>query len=202
MHTAFLKECSIKESTNIYFKVVPSEDDVSLLDIIEEITNLFGILSCGIQIYVKSKGLKNHETKVKGRVLRHLPKRPFEILQDATDIGLEQLFKLTKSSQLYGVGTKYRRCEPEWEEFTGGREYERRGHIHATVVGKSDISRHEVFHLRDCFVSPDSEIELVISPADTVYKIFSLYEKDGKYYSIATDKDVDEVIEKIRKYYI
>ena len=98
LHTAFLKECSIKESTNIYFKVVPSEDDVSLLDIIEEITNLFGILSCGIQIYVKSKGLKNHETKVKGRVLRHLPKRPFEILQDATDIGLEQLFKLTKYS--------------------------------------------------------------------------------------------------------
>ena len=99
---------------------------------------------------------------------------------------------------MYGVGTNYLRYEPEWKEFTGGRQYERRGHIHATIVGNIKNNKHEVFHLRDSFVSPSSEIHLVLTPVDNVYKIYSIYKKNNHYYCKTTDKDINVLIKDIR----
>lgn len=198
-HTAFLKECGIDNSKCIYIKIKPEKNDVSLLDIMCELAKRLELSSYAIQMCIKNNNdITEYNTKIKGRVLKHLPKEPFEKLQDATDIGLEQLFELNDNEIMYGVGTNYLRYEPEWKEFTGGRQYERRGHIHATIVGNIKNNKHEVFHLRDSFVSPSSEIHLVLTPVDNVYKIYSIYKKNNHYYCKTTDKDINVLIKDIR----
>lgn len=146
-------------------------------------------------VYSHTAFLKECET---GRVLKNMPLEPFKELQDATDIGLEKLFRLENEETMYGVGTNYLRYEPEWKEFTGGRQYERRGHIHATVIGNEENKKHEVFHLRDVFVSPASDIQMVLTPVENVYKIYPIYKKEDKFYCKTTDRDINLVIKNIQ----
>ena len=196
-HTAFLDECKLEDSKCIYIKITPKENQASLLDIIYELANELKLLSYSIQMYIQTNNTEKKKTMIKGRVLRHMPTKPFDVLQDATDIGLEQLFELDNTDVMYGVGTNYSRYEPEWKEFTGGRQYERRGHIHATVIGNSANRKHEVFHLRDVFVSPVSNIQIVLTPIKDVYRIYSVYQKGDKFFCKSTDKDIDILIKNI-----
>lgn len=195
-HTAFLRECGVENSNSIYINIEPKEDNTSLLDLITEIASKLNLKSYAIQIYMSSKGVEKHSTKINGRVLKHMPERPFKVLQEATDIGLEQLFELKDTSEFYGVGTHYLRYEPEWKEFTKGHQYERRGHIHCTIVGNKTKDVHEVFHLRDVYVSKDTKLQLVLTPVDNIYRIYPVYKKESEYYTKSCDKNVDEIMEK------
>lgn len=194
-HTAFLKECKIENSKCICIKVIPKESQTSLLDILYELANKLKLSAYAIQIYIQGD---DNGTMVKGRVLKHMPAKPFDVLQDATDIGLEQLFKLENTEAMYGVGTNYNRYEPEWKEFTGGRQYERRGHIHAMVIGEANHAKHEVFHLRDVFVSPSSNIQIVLTPIEDVYRIYPIYKKNNNFFCKSTDKNIDLLIKEIQ----
>lgn len=195
LHAAYLKKTPRSKNTNYIVEIEPKKDDVSLLDITSELAQKLDINAYAIQIVVEN-------AKVNGRVLRHMPQRPFKVLQDATDIGLEQLFEVKNNAKFYGFGTYYNRYEPEWAEFTGGRKYERRGHIHATVVDNEEGNDiHEVFHLRDAFVSKDSKIKVVLTPIEDVYKIYPIYKKEGNYYIKVTDKNIDEIIEGTKNLY-
>ena len=196
-HTAFLKECKYKNSTSLYFDIEVESDNVSLLDLTTEIASKFGLNSYAIQIYMKSKMLDGFCTEINGRVLKYKPKKACKILQEATDIGLEKKFKLETNAELYGVGTNYPRFEPEWKEFTNGHQYERRGHIHCTIVGDKSQKVHEVFHLRDAFVSKDTFIQIVINPVSNIYRIYPVYKKEGKFYTKSCDKNIDSIIQEI-----
>lgn len=200
-HTAILKECESKDRTSIYVKIEAKKDNVSFLDVLNELASKLGLVSYAVQMCIQTNNTDKYVTQVKGRVLRHMPQKPFDVLQDATDIGLEQLFKIDNENIVYGVGTKYNRYEPEWKEFTGGRQYERRGHIHATVVNNNNSStkKHEVFHLRDAFISPASIIQVVLTPVDTIYRVYPLYKNGDKYFCKATDKNIDTVLQNIRQ---
>lgn len=195
LHAAFLKKTPKRYNSNIFIEINANAENVSLLDITSSVAKKLGINSYAIQIYIENKDDVAGSTKINGRVLRHMPEKPFEVLQDATDIGLEQLFDIKGDAKVYGFGSYYNRYEPEWAEFTGGRRYERRGHIHTTVIDNAkDNKAHEVFHLRDAFISKSSKVHVVLTPVDTTYKIYPIYEKDGKYFIKVTDKNIDEII--------
>lgn len=200
LHTAILKECSIEDSKCIYVKIEPTKDNVSFLDILTELAEKLNLTSYAIQICIGTDNTVEHITEIKGRVLKNMPIKPFEVLQEATDIGLEKIFKLENGETMYGVGTKYDRYEPEWEEFTGGRKYERRGHIHSTIIGKqkNQNNKHQVFHLRDVYVSLASKIQVVLTPVDNVYKIYPVYKKQNEFFCKTTDKNIKSVINNIR----
>lgn len=199
-HTAFLGECKIENSNCICISINPTQKQTSLLDIISEISSKLKLSSYAIQIYIETKNTKEYNTVINGRVLKHLPQKPFDVLQDATDIGLEQKFELDDCDVMYAVGTHYKRYEPEWKEFTGGRQYERRGHIHATVVGNSKKQKHEVFHLRDVFVSPVTSIQLVLTPVNDIYRIYPVYQENDKFYCKSTNKGIDDLINEVKKF--
>ena len=91
------------------------------------------------------------------------------------------------------------RYEPEWTEFTNGHQYERRGHIHATIVGNTSNNKvHEVFHLRDIYLSRNTNIQLVLTPISTVYRIYQVYKKENQYYTKSCDKNIDDIITAIK----
>ncbi len=196
-HTAFLDDCGLENSKCILIKIEPKKEEVSFLDILNELATELKLSSYAIQICIQSN---TNSTKIKGRVLKHMPEKAFKVLQEATDIGLEQLFKLENTDIMYGVGTKYDRYEPEWKQFTGGRQYERRGHIHATVIGDKDTlkNKHEVFHLRDVFVNPTTSIQVVLTPINNIYRIYPIYKCKNEFFCKASNKNIDNVIENIR----
>lgn len=196
-HTAFLKECNFKNSTSLYLNIEVEDDNISLLDLTTEITNKLGLNSYAIQIYMKSKMIHNHCTEINGRVLKHMPQKAFNVLQEATDIGLEKTFRLEENAEFYGAGTNYLRYEPEWKDFTNGHQYERRGHIHCTIIGDKNKKVHEVFHLRDAYVSKDTYIQIVINPINNIYRIYPVYKKQGIFYTKSCDKNIDNIIQEI-----
>ncbi len=202
-HTAFLKKCKLTDSKSIYVKIKPTKSGISFLDILTETAIQLGLSAYAVQICIQTHNTNNNITEIKGRVLKHMPTEAFKILQDATDIGLEKIFKLDSDETMYAVGTKYDRYEPEWTEFTGGRQYERRGHIHSMLVKeKNEISeKHEVFHLRDVFVSPASDIQIVFTPVNQVYKVYEIYSKENKFYFKTTDKEVSKILKEIKAIY-
>ena len=79
-------------------------------------------------------------------------------------------------------------------------EDERRGHIHGTIISnkKTNNRKHETFHLRDVFISPTSEVEIVLTPIDTIYRIYSIHLQDNIYICDASKKTIDNVINNIK----
>lgn len=199
-HTAWLKECEIKDSRAILINIIAKENKQSLLDILRDIAIELNLKSYSMQIYIKS--LNDYDTEIKGRVLKHIPEHPFKDIPEIVDISYEKLYKLTNLEVMYGMGTKYERYEPEWTEFTDGGIYERRGHIHATIMynKENELSekKHETFHLRDVFISPKTEVKVIFNPIDTVYRIYPIHKKDKIYICDASKKNIDDVINKIR----
>ncbi len=149
-HTAILKKCNENESKSIHLKVIVNNGKKSLLDLITLIADRLNLESYAIQIKLTTKNTVENNTLITGRVLKHIPYKAFKTLQDATDIAIEKTFPLEDSQVMLGFGTKYERCEPEWMEFTNGRIYERRGHIHGTIIGEENTrQQHKSF--KGCF---------------------------------------------------
>lgn len=125
------------------------------------------IHACGISVAID--GMKT--LGIKGRVLKNIPIQPFKELQEATDIAVEKEFLMPKCSTFLMYGTLYNRFEPEWREFTKGRQYEKRGHYHAKINGDYLENVHEVFHVRDVFLNKEQCVEISIYPASKTYRI-------------------------------
>jgi len=196
MHNAILKKTPIQNSVSSHIKIRVKNGTHKLLDIIQDITEHLNIVSYSIFFCINETESKNVGTEVKGRILKRLPTKPFNAIEEATDIGSEKIFSLKRDSILYGVGTHYDRYEPEWEKFTGGRKYERRGHIHATIVKECNynIQFHETFHLREIFISSSTDIELVLTPINTIYRAYPLIQENNCYFLESTGENIQNVI--------
>ena len=191
-HTAWIE----KEENNapIKIEVSPQNDDQSLLMLLYDLCKSMNLDATGIAI--KFSGCSG--IKVKGRVLKHIPDKAFKVLQEATDIAVEKEFILPCESQMHLYGTLYKRFEPEWKEFTGGRQYEKRGHFHSFILGDNLENVHEVFHVREILVDKSVSITLEIYPANKIYRIYQVNYIDGKYRISSSNKEIVEHAESFK----
>ena len=162
-HTIWIPE----NSKPIIVRVQSNIKGLSLLSVILEECKKMKIHACGISVAID--GMKT--LGIKGRVLKNIPIQPFKELQEATDIAVEKEFLMPKCSTFLMYGTLYNRFEPEWREFTKGRQYEKRGHYHAKINGDYLENVHEVFHVRDVFLNKEQCVEISIYPASKTYRI-------------------------------
>ncbi len=193
-HTAFLSASNITDSQNVYFLIEPKSATTNVLDKIAAITKSLHFQAYAIQILADNgDGLP---VEVVGRVLKQIPPNGFRTVQHAKDSASEQRFPLSSGQQVLGYGTKYPRNEPEWEQFSG-HEYERRGHIHACIQGTVRCEQqHEVFHLRDLFVSPGNRCHVVVTPVEQVVRIDPVHLAESQVLSVATNRPITSSIEK------
>lgn len=198
-HTAWLEECNKETNVGILLNIKIKEGKKSLLDIINDIAKELNLICFSIQIFVRP--LVSNDTEVVGRVLKKMPEKAFKDIPEVVEISYEKKFELEDTECLYGMGTKYERYEPEWTEFTNGGKYERRGHIHATIITTQETKnkKHETFHLRDIFVSNNSNIEVLLTPINTIYRIYPIHKENNEYICDASGKDIKSVIEEIQK---
>lgn len=198
-HTAWLEKCNKETNTGILLNIKIKEGKKSLLDIINEIAKELNLVCFSMQIFVKP--LVSNDTEVVGRVLKRMPEKAFKDIPEVVKISYEKKFELEDTDCLYGMGTKYERYEPEWTEFTNGGKYERRGHIHATIITTKETKnkKHETFHLRDIFVSNNANIEVLLTPINTIYRIYPIHIANGEFICDASGKNIKKLIEEIRK---
>lgn len=185
-HTAWIE----KEANNIpiVIEVSPQNNTQSLLTLVYDFCKSFNLDATGVAIQLNgSKGIK-----VKGRVLKHIPEKAFNVLQEATDIAIENEFYLPNGSHMYLFGTLYKRYEPEWKEFTGGRQYEKRGHFHSFILGNDLKNIHEVFHVREIHLDENISVTLEIYPVTKIYRIYPVNYKNDKYYISSSNKEIEE----------
>jgi hypothetical protein len=184
-HSAWINN---EKKTPLIINAVANNDEVSVLDLIYDYC--CENKKSGAAIKLELDG--DDSIKIKGRVLKHIPERAFTELQEATDIAVEQEFVLPPNSKMEMYGTLYKRFEPEWKEFTNGRQYERRGHYHAVILDNETEELHEVFHVREMLIKKGCRITIEMFPIDRVYRIYPI-EKDGeKYKIISSNKDIRE----------
>lgn len=138
----------------------------------------------------------NNDITFRGRVLKHIPQNKFEELQEATDIAVEKEFRIPETCELFMCGTLYNRYEPYWREFTGGRQYEKRGHYHAAVFGEGFKDIHETFHVRDIMTEATVSFEIECFPVDKVYRIYPVVFKNNQYVISSFEESVDAFAEK------
>lgn len=197
-HTAWLRKVDKIDSRGIHFSVKAVNKEESLLDILNTAAEKFNLKCFSFQIYIKSTDDEGN-TKIIGRVLKHKPNRAFKDIPDVVKISYEKTFVLQKSEIMYAVGTKYERYEPEWKEFTNGGRYERRGHLHATILkNKNNNKKHETFHLRDAFISPNTEVEIILNPVDTIFRIYPIHKENDIFICDASEKPINDVVKNIR----
>jgi len=202
-HTAWLKKSDVHDTRSYYFRIKCLQSGQSILDSINVIARYLGISAYAVQLYAqKDEMLGNGDIIVKGRVLKHIPRKAFAKLQEASDIASEKTFKLPNDSRLLAVGTKYDRYEPDWEIFTNGHKYEPRGHLHATIERgeRSDDKIYETFHLRDMWGSTDSEIQIVLTPINTIYRIYPIHLKNKVWICNSNNVDINNIIQGIVEY--
>lgn len=198
-HTAWLEECNKETNVGILLNIKIKEGKKSLLDIVNDIAKELNLICFSIQIFVRP--LVSNDTEIVGRVLKKMPKKAFKDIPEVVEISYEKKFELEDTECLYGMGTKYERYEPEWTEFTNGGKYERRGHIHATIITTQETKnkKHETFHLRDIFVSNNSNIEVLLTPINTIYRIYPIHKENSEYICDASGKNIKTLIEEIQK---
>ena len=103
-------------------------------------------------------------------------------------------------SQPTEYGTLYNRFEPEWREFTKGRQYEKRGHYHAKINGDYLENVHEVFHVRDVFLNKEQCVEISIYPASKTYRIIPITKKGNEYITCSFEKNINKYVENYCNY--
>lgn len=197
-HTAWLKKSNLHNSS-LHFSILAQANNINLLDLIAEIMKQLGNKAYAIQICIVNNDKRN--VTVRGRVLKHPPQIPFKQVQEATEIAVEKEFLLPLKAKLYAVGTYYDRYEPEWEIFTGGHKYERRGHYHATIVNTNAQLLHKTFHLRELLISKLMPVEVILTPINNVYRIYPTHKKGKDVVCNSTNKPISNLIYELNKYY-
>lgn len=191
-HTIWIPE----NSKPIIVRVQSNIKGLSLLSVILEECKKMKIHACGISVAID--GMKT--LGIKGRVLKNIPIQPFKELQEATDIAVEKEFLMPKCSTFLMYGTLYNRFEPEWREFTKGRQYEKRGHYHAKINGDYLENVHEVFHVRDVFLNKEQCVEISIYPASKTYRIIPITKKGNDYITCSFEKNINKYVENYCNY--
>ena len=202
-HTAWLEQNDIQNVTSYYLKIECLQTRQSVLDIISTIAKRLEINSYAVQLYIKNREFTcDSKALIKGRVLKRVPTQPFSKLQDATDIAIEKTFELPEEAELIAVGTRYNRYEPDWEKFTNGHKYETRGHFHATIVKKEkyEAKIHETFHLRDVWIEQGADVRIMLTPIDTVYRIYPIHMENKRWLCNSNNVDIKILIESIANY--
>ena len=200
-HTAWLEKLNKPIGKSIHFKIHSNNDKNNLLDLLNSIMEQLGYLAYSIQMCIVNSSIDN-KIIVKGRVLKHMPKKPFNEVQEATDIAVEKEFELPTKSKLYILGTQYDRYEPEWGKFTNGHKYERRGHYHGTIVNiGSENPLHQTFHLREIWLGKNTCAEIVLNPINNVYRIYPVHKNKEKLICDSTGKNVVQLIDELNSYY-
>lgn len=180
--TAILPRCA--GPAPLQFTLRP-ERDVSLLDALQAVARASGVAAFGLHVQVRRAGDGSGPTVI-GRAAAAPPAAPWRSLEDAAAHGVEQRFRLGRRQTLIALGTHYPRHEPDWTELSG-RPYERRGHLHATLVGPAPPwPQHGTFHLRDVELSPDSEALVIITPVVRVVRLYPLIEAAGAFVCAAS----------------
>lgn len=188
-HTAWIEANSANKPFIVQAKI---ERANSLLTFLYDFCRNCGINAAGIRLHIKG----NNDITFRGRVLKHIPQNKFEELQEATDIAVEKEFRIPETCELFMCGTLYNRYEPYWREFTGGRQYEKRGHYHAAVFGEGFKDIHETFHVRDIMTEATVAFEIECFPVDKVYRIYPVVFKNNQYVISSFEESVDAFAEK------
>lgn len=202
-HTAWLAQNDIQQVTSYYLKVECLDSRQSILDIISIVAEKLELEAYAIQLYIKNSPInKNSKVLIKGRVLKHIPTKPFTKLQEAAEIAVEQMFRLPDDAEMIAVGTKYDRYEPDWRAFTNGHKYEARGHLHATIEmeEKSESDILETFHLRDVWGTEGADIQIILSPIDTIYRIYPIHISNGEWICDSNKEKVKTLVDSIANY--
>jgi hypothetical protein len=187
-HTAWLGPCANHPSdAPRILKFVPQADGRSLLDALMVWSQESNVRAFAAQIAAwapQGQGLT-----IKGRVLRQFPKQKVAAENEMQTLGCEQIFNLDTAQVAYFFGTYWPRVEPDWEDLTG-RPYERRGHFHGFLSGRSSRQQHQGFHVRDVFVSAGVQCEVLITPARVALRAEPVSLAGGVITSRATGKTI------------
>ncbi len=175
--TAWLGKGKNEEKRALYIKPSVQGGTNSFFDFLNTATASLGIKACALQVVLTAHDKDGQDTVITGRVGKRQDARSWKSLEDATSAGVEKSFALCHGQTLIGFGTKFNRCEPDWTLLSNGRAYERRGHIHATIIGpNANHPQHKTFHLRDIAFSKESDVSVAITPISDTYRIYPLEE--------------------------
>lgn len=174
------------------FEIVSHEASASLLDALTEALDRLKVQACSLTILVS--GTQSKPISVLGRVTKGNNPVPWNKIEDATESAIDQRFLLGPNQTLVGFGNKIRRQEPDWHRLTGGREYQARGHIHATLVGDSPAwPQHTTFHLKDIFLPTGAVAYVGIVPVERALRIFPLSTEGGRLTCEATGRPIEQL---------
>ena len=183
-HTAWIEN----HPNNVPMRMIitSKRENESVLSLIYEFCKNIKLDAAGI--YAKLDD--NKGIKINGRILKNIPQKAFNHLQEATDIAVEKEYIIPVNFEMKIYGTIYKRYEPEWEKFTNGREYEKRGHYHAIISSKESGEINEVFHVREITIERGISIMVELYPINAAYRIYPLEYQDGYYYIASSHKEV------------
>ncbi|SFO28693.1 hypothetical protein SAMN04487831_11636 [Pseudobutyrivibrio sp. UC1225] len=192
-HTAWVENIN---NDPIKIKVESKRDNQSVLDFLYSYCKNNNINATAIKLSARGNG----SLIINGRVLKHIPEKPFKKLQEATDIAIEKQYILNNGEEIAVYGTLYKRYEPQWKLFTKGHQYEKRGHYHGVVFKDKKHNAHEVFHVRDLIANERTVLHLEIYPINKVYRIYPLEEKNNHLYISSFKDDISNFIENFYKF--
>ncbi len=171
-HSVWLTPIEEKSNNNLFFGIKAIKKDIDVLATIDSVIKAQGIEAYSVQIAVTPEKNTKTLTTIVGRVLKHLPRSAIKTVQEAGKIASEQTFNLYPGQSAIFFGTNYHRIQKDWEDFRGGRPYEAKGHIHGALI--TDIVRdkqHNLFHLRNIYLSPHTKCHIVITAIKRIVAI-------------------------------
>jgi len=172
------------------FRIESRKSGASVLDALIEAIDRLSIQACALTVLVSGK--QPAPIVIIGRVTKGKSAVPWHKIQHATDSALEQTFLLGPDQFLLGFGNRLRRQEPDWHRLTGGREYQARGHIHATLSGVSPgWPQHTTFHLKDILLPAGAVAFVGIAPVERAFRIFPLTTQGGRLVCEATGRTIE-----------
>lgn len=199
-HTAFLARHQEPAGMHtIVLRVPGSDGGTDALDAVSQFAAANRIRAYAVRLFVGKTAAGGDQGRVVGRVLRRVPRQPIRDLTEAADIASEQRFALRPGQQLHCFGTHYRRTEPDWERFRGGRPYERRGHLHMMVTGSPvDTDQHEVSHLRELTVGTGTDCRALVTPVTRSARVDPVVRRGRRLVSRSSGRVLAEVPDGVR----
>jgi hypothetical protein len=190
-HTAWLTPVKKQQNNNIYLHITITSSNINFLELLDLLVKQYNIKAYALQMFIKPKDDYQALPLIVGRVLKHLPQSPILTLEQAKNIASEQTFPLYSKQAAVFYGTNYHRIEKEWEQFRGGKRYEPFGHIHGMIIAnKQRDDQHNLFHLRQLFLTPDTLCHIILTPIKQIIKIEPVSIKKNRITNTITGKQI------------
>lgn len=171
-HTAFLSANQRRIDLSLILNIEACTEHINVHEVVEMIVRKKNIQAYSIQIGVRAGSTIASAPVIVGRVLKRLPVKKITTLRQASGIASEQTFKLYPHQEAILYGTNYRREYKDWEKFREGKRYEVYGHIHGKLITKKQReNQHNVFHLRQLFINPGSQCQIILTPIRKIVAI-------------------------------